>query len=170
MKIWLIFAFALGVQNMQSERIEDTCAICFGDLSTQPEGHLDSIPFQEICKNHHCFHSCCARPWLRSHSTCPTCREEITNEVKDALGINCGENMESTGEGEYTSLRTISNIVPTEEELAEPLSRRTAYNKFEIRHLVLREGYRWVYRYEWGWAGDFYQAMSERERRELVRQ
>lgn len=43
-----------------------TCAVCLDDMSA---GRMLSC--------NHVFHEACARPWFRTHNTCPVCRHTI---------------------------------------------------------------------------------------------
>ncbi|ORZ36157.1 hypothetical protein BCR44DRAFT_1083587 [Catenaria anguillulae PL171] len=56
------------------EHSDPTCVVCQGDYEVNEE--LMALP-----QCGHVFHAECVRPWLKSHTTCPMCR----NNVRDAL-------------------------------------------------------------------------------------
>ena len=64
------------------------CVVCFNSIKSK---HIDhSIQFE--CG--HWFHSQCVRPWCErclnndNQPTCPFCRQTISNEYLDILGID----------------------------------------------------------------------------------
>ncbi|GFQ04411.1 RING-H2 finger protein atl74 [Phtheirospermum japonicum] len=50
------------------------CPICLGEF-------LDGEKIRVLPKCHHCFHVKCVDVWLASHSSCPTCRRSVADEV-----------------------------------------------------------------------------------------
>lgn len=53
-----------------SGRREPTCAVCLEELAGG--GALRAL---SPCR--HCFHSACARKWVRLHATCPLCQAPV---------------------------------------------------------------------------------------------
>jgi len=47
------------------------CPICLCELASAPEGSLTCMPCD------HMFHEECLTQWLRSHNTCPVCRDAV---------------------------------------------------------------------------------------------
>jgi hypothetical protein len=52
-------------------RREPTCGVCLAELAGG--GALRAL---SPCR--HCFHSACAREWVRLHATCPLCQSPVT--------------------------------------------------------------------------------------------
>ena len=65
-----------------------SCVICFENINTK----CIDISIELECK--HWFHSKCIKPWCKrclydnSVPTCPFCRQTISNEYLDILGID----------------------------------------------------------------------------------
>jgi Ring finger domain len=64
---------------MPVSTINDTCSICLDSMT--PDQELISHKGQG---EKHPWHKECIIPWLKNHSTCPVCREELD---VDALGL-----------------------------------------------------------------------------------
>lgn len=64
------------------------CGVCFSSIETK---HID-YSIQLECG--HWFHSKCVKPWCErcldknNQPTCPLCRQTISNEYLDVLGIH----------------------------------------------------------------------------------
>jgi hypothetical protein len=64
------------------------CGICFENINTK----CTDVSIELECG--HWFHSKCVRPWckrcidIENQPSCPFCRQTITNEYLDILGIN----------------------------------------------------------------------------------
>lgn len=56
------------------------CAICLCELASAEPGSLTCMPCD------HMFHEECLTQWLRSHNTCPVCRDTV--EADDTLRPN----------------------------------------------------------------------------------
>ncbi|MDD9952383.1 MAG: RING-H2 finger protein [Zetaproteobacteria bacterium] len=81
--LFLIYTEGLGEPRLQQVEAACTlvdpcqdapqeCVICYEDILDTPEG-ADGL--QLPC--HHAFHKDCILPWLHTHNTCPTCRQEV---------------------------------------------------------------------------------------------
>ncbi|EYU35209.1 hypothetical protein ABFS82_06G123600 [Erythranthe guttata] len=55
------------------------CPICLGEFS-------DGEKVRVLPKCHHCFHVGCVDVWLGSHSSCPTCRRPLVEELAESGG------------------------------------------------------------------------------------
>ena len=57
---------------LPKKKSKKICSICLEEL-------IDSIDSIDCCQCGHCFHKKCIQEWLKTHSTCPNCRQSCRN-------------------------------------------------------------------------------------------
>ncbi|KAL2526813.1 RING-H2 finger protein ATL73 [Abeliophyllum distichum] len=73
------------------------CPICLGEF-------IDGEKVRVLPNCHHCFHVKCIDIWLASHSSCPTCRQSVTEQSPDAADIEAGGRQEGNAAGGHGDL------------------------------------------------------------------
>ena len=58
------------------------------DISCDICGDSQNERFTINLKCNHCFHSTCLDKWLENHITCPTCRQDITENRNNEESSN----------------------------------------------------------------------------------
>ncbi|KAK9069476.1 hypothetical protein SSX86_011380 [Deinandra increscens subsp. villosa] len=87
-------------EGLKLPGLDKECAICLSDFVL--EEHVKILP-----KCSHGFHVKCVDKWLRSHSSCPTCRHSLVE--------TCEKILSSETRGNTTGVGSIS-IVPLQHE------------------------------------------------------
>lgn len=71
---------AAEVANKQAEPQQDlsevVCSICYSPFENE-----EKVIYVPKC--HHLYHSECILDWFRSHGTCPNCRQDVKQLLKD---------------------------------------------------------------------------------------
>ena len=63
---------------LPKKKSKKICSICLEEL-------IDSIDIIDCCQCGHCFHKKCIQEWLKTHSTCPNCRQSCRNLYISAI-------------------------------------------------------------------------------------
>ncbi|KAK9069475.1 hypothetical protein SSX86_011379 [Deinandra increscens subsp. villosa] len=96
--------------GLQLPGLDKECVICLCDFS---KGERVKI----LPKCNHGFHVHCIDKWLRSHSTCPTCRNSLSDICQKILtSRNCNSAGSSQREEQGSSNTSIVSIVPLQHE------------------------------------------------------
>ena len=67
----------------------DTCSICLSEI---PSFQTRQTNYARTLSCGHTFHTSCIQPWLKSHKSCPYCREDVYTYVIKWINLSGGIN------------------------------------------------------------------------------
>uniref|UniRef100_A0A7N0T9E9 RING-type E3 ubiquitin transferase n=1 Tax=Kalanchoe fedtschenkoi TaxID=63787 RepID=A0A7N0T9E9_KALFE len=97
------YSAGLNIPNLDTE-----CVICLSEFATCERVRI-------LPKCHHGFHVCCIDKWLRSHSSCPTCRQCLIETCQKIVGCSQASSSETLHQ-QLSLEETIISIAPLEPE------------------------------------------------------
>jgi hypothetical protein len=83
-KSWADFNAAAAATATCSTQMPPSCAVCLEDFG---EGGVDDKLITRLPCLHY-FHGHCAAPWVKTHPTCPLCREQIMPILGNESGLS----------------------------------------------------------------------------------
>lgn len=97
-KVYNYYAYGDEVKGNE-ENESDYCSVCLSQICKGEK--VKSLP---VCN--HRYHVDCISPWLKNHTTCPLCRNKITDHIPQKH-----RQVKSLGESMFNLMQSFSDLM-----------------------------------------------------------